>query len=401
MATFEFVGKDVLIDGVSTSQVAQTLKSAGIRERSIGEILGHWYWGATGTTKPAPFDFATDVQDHDPACEITYERTFEHVDWVDGEDRVQASATPEELGFNARFHAIENELDAIAEQFRGVGRCARDIRADLVGVVRELESKITALQNELHELREAGKQTRPGPGMGVIGSVKVGDKEAFITSVGNDFRLVEFAGDIIGTKVDPRVKPGLVVEEVYDPRTVRPEDLVGLYEGLEEVVLLPEVRDLVERGGGATIGELRRLAGGTTLPGGGPTLASVIADMPADTQLEGVAGTIDAITGHVAAGLPEETAKAALATVLVEDSLRGASAEDLGGAKATSVGVTVATAAVLAAAGMQDTIAGLAGTTSVALLDKVTAAGGQVSVTEARGAVARARLAAKVAGVLR
>jgi hypothetical protein len=45
-------------------------------------------------------------------AEISYQRTFEHQDWIDNEDVVQAEG---ENGFNVRFHALENELDRIGE----------------------------------------------------------------------------------------------------------------------------------------------------------------------------------------------------------------------------------------------------------------------------------------------
>jgi hypothetical protein len=44
-------------------------------------------------------------------ADITYARTFQHEDWVDNEDVVQASG---EKGFNQKFHAIEGEFDKLA-----------------------------------------------------------------------------------------------------------------------------------------------------------------------------------------------------------------------------------------------------------------------------------------------
>ena len=42
---------------------------------------------------------------------ITYNRTFTHVDWIDDEDIVQAGG---EKGFNVEFHAFEAEFDNIS-----------------------------------------------------------------------------------------------------------------------------------------------------------------------------------------------------------------------------------------------------------------------------------------------
>lgn len=42
---------------------------------------------------------------------ISYQRSFEHQDWIDNEDVVQAEG---ERGFNKVFHALEDELDSIS-----------------------------------------------------------------------------------------------------------------------------------------------------------------------------------------------------------------------------------------------------------------------------------------------
>ena len=43
-------------------------------------------------------------------ADITYKRSFQHQDWIDNEDIVQAGG---ERGFNKEFHALEGEFDAI------------------------------------------------------------------------------------------------------------------------------------------------------------------------------------------------------------------------------------------------------------------------------------------------
>jgi hypothetical protein len=44
-------------------------------------------------------------------ADISYKRSFRHVDWIDNEDVVQAGT---ENGFNARFHALEAEFDQLS-----------------------------------------------------------------------------------------------------------------------------------------------------------------------------------------------------------------------------------------------------------------------------------------------
>ncbi len=397
MPSFSFVDNDILIDGVSSSKVAGTLRAAGLAESRIGEILGFWYVGATGRTRPAPFDFRTDVQESDPACEVTYARTFEHVDWVDGEDRVQATATPEELGFNARFHSIENEFDEISRQFRTLGACAQELRSDLVGVVRELESKLTALQNDIVELRQEADRDRTPRSPGFLGTVRVGDRDAFITEFAGGYKLVEFAGQTLGGTTQPPVlDPGVGV--VFDPGLAQPDDLVRILEGVEDAVTIPAIRELVERPQGATIAEVRAHAGGLTLPSG-ETMASVLAAMPADTTLMGVAGAVDTITANLVSALPEETVKAATETVITDGALRTGTVDELRGADAAAaLGVDAVTVGALAGAGVDTTVAGLAGATTEGLAGSIAGAGAAVRPDTQRAAIARARLASAIRG---
>ena len=46
------------------------------------------------------------------AFSLSFSRTFQHEDWVDNLDRVQAAG---ENGFNQRFHTLEADLDAMSD----------------------------------------------------------------------------------------------------------------------------------------------------------------------------------------------------------------------------------------------------------------------------------------------
>jgi hypothetical protein len=49
---------------------------------------------------------------------ITYQRAYQHQDWIDGADVVQASGPK---GFNAEFHALESEFDFVAGAITALG----------------------------------------------------------------------------------------------------------------------------------------------------------------------------------------------------------------------------------------------------------------------------------------
>jgi hypothetical protein len=387
-----FLDKDILVNGVSTQQVAETLKSAGLAESKIGEIVGWWIVGATGNSRPAPFDFATDVQTVDPGAVVTYARGFTHTDWVDGEDRVQAAATPEELGFNARFHAIENEFDAVRDQFVRLAAAVAELRADLVGVVRELESKLTALQDDLFDLRSQATPRPQAPGnLGILGTVKVADKTAYIAQTGNDFQLVEFAGATIGGPIKDRLQPGSI-GGVFRPREARPEEVLGIVAGLEDLVTVPEIREVVERPG-ATVADLRAVVGGAVLPNG-ITAASVLAALPADQELGGVAPTVQLVTRDVVARLPQETATAVLGQVVVDPTAANTPAGDLGTASGTVVGLGSGIVGALHGAGVDTTVSGLAGLDTRDLARQLATTGVAVNNDALRDAVARSRIIA-------
>jgi len=391
-----FKDKDILINGVSTQRVALALQQSGLADQKVGEIVGWWLIGAIGDTRPAPFDFATDVQVSDPANDIGYARTFVHTDWVDGEDRVQASATPEELGFNARFHAIENEFDAIRDQFQHLGAGVREIRSDLVGVVRELKSKITALQNELYDLRQQAVATKPKDpsGFGVIGTVNVGEKSAYIAQTGNSFQLLEFAGTTLGqtAKVNPVVNPGAP----FEAGTVSPGDMVQIVADLEDLVTTPSVQEVVERPG-ATIADLRTAVGGALLSTG-VSVASILAPLPADAAVPGVAGTVTMLTGYLVGLLPAATVELTRQELVTDAGVRRRPPSEIGAASAEAVGLTHGVAGALARAGVDTTVAGISRLTAQDLTGTLLTAGVAASTDEVRQAVARTRIVSALGG---
>ena len=64
---------------------------------------------------------------------ITYTRSFQHQDWIDNTDRVQAGGSN---GFNIRFHSLEAEFDQISQ------------------VVAELNSALTGINAALTALNQ-------------------------------------------------------------------------------------------------------------------------------------------------------------------------------------------------------------------------------------------------------
>jgi hypothetical protein len=311
MSMIDITDGQFIINGTSSTVVAKSLKTAGLADSVIAEIVGGWFVGVTGATTPTAFRFTTDVEDVDAACTVDYERSFAHTDWIDGESRVQAGMTPEELGFNARFHAIENEFDAIEEQFGSLGTCVANLRSDLAGIVGELEAKLTAMQNQIHALQQAGK-TDTGPT--ILGTATIGGKDAFVTKFGDDFRFVEFQTNPIVT-TNPRPGGKLFVPDEY----IEIERMSELILETEKLLGGPEFEELFERNEPVTIGELRRTASDVVLPSG-VVLGAVMADLPADTTFGSAGEAVAEIVGGLVGALPKDGVAELRREVLTADA---------------------------------------------------------------------------------
>jgi hypothetical protein len=92
-----------------------------------------------------PFQFDTAFPQTDPACVPRFTRSFEHIDWIDGESIVQAETTPTEEGFNSRFRKIIADLEALGDDARRGLQCAAAIRSSLFAIINEAEAELSRL----------------------------------------------------------------------------------------------------------------------------------------------------------------------------------------------------------------------------------------------------------------
>jgi hypothetical protein len=151
MSPIEFDGEDILIDGVPSRRLVEHLKGAGLSDEAVTDLLGQLLTRepVVAAATAQPFQFQTEVAETAPECAADYERGFIHPDFFDGLTVVQAGQTPEELGFNFRFHAIEGEFDAIATNLLRLSNCLAELRKELFGIARELETKVTEIDDKL------------------------------------------------------------------------------------------------------------------------------------------------------------------------------------------------------------------------------------------------------------
>jgi hypothetical protein len=387
MTLIDITDDGFTINGTSSRVVTASLLNAGLSHTAIAEVVGGWFIGVTGSTTPTPFQFTTDVESADPSGVVDYARSFAHTPWIDGESRVQAGLTPEELGFNARFQALENEFDAIADQFRRLGAAVANLRGDLFGVTDELELKLTTMQNEIHGLQQ---EAEPTTGPTILGTATVDGRESFVTQFGNEFKFVEFAQQPIEIVRDPLGGP-----HVFDPSGVQPGELFQLVPEIEEAVRNPLFDPLFAQGG-ATVAEMRRTGADVILPSG-VTLGAVLADLPADMRFTDQAAAVDAIVGSVVSSLPTERATELRRGVLADDAvdLTGAA---LLGADVGSVVRDAAVADALTRAGF-GTVESLAGASSTEVSAALISVGTPLDAMVVRTAVARAVIGRAVSDI--
>jgi hypothetical protein len=156
-----------LVFGVPAKTIVDALRGTGMAEADVIAVVGRGVARSAGLDTPTvavttpPFVFQTQVPEEAPNCRLTFRRGFFHPDFIDGVTVVQAGATPEEIGFNKRFHTIEEDLDDIADDLRTASNCMAELRLELFGVVQELQSKITEIDNRLDSI-EKDKDAKEG-----------------------------------------------------------------------------------------------------------------------------------------------------------------------------------------------------------------------------------------------
>lgn len=141
--------------GVPAKTIVDALRATGMAEADVIAVVGRGIARSAGldtqvaVAATPPFVFQTPVPQEAPNCRLTFQRGFFHPDFIDGVTVVQAGATPEEIGFNKRFHTIEDDLDDIAVDLRTASNCMAELRLELFGIVQELQAKITEIDGRL------------------------------------------------------------------------------------------------------------------------------------------------------------------------------------------------------------------------------------------------------------
>jgi hypothetical protein len=151
MSTADSADGEPLVFGLPAGELVAALRGAGLGEDAVVAMVGQAIARSSGieAAPGAGFTFQTQIALSAAECISSYQRLFVHPDFVDGVTVVQAQSTPEEIGFNARFHGIEGEFDGIARDLHLASNCVAELRRELFGLARELEAKITEIDSRL------------------------------------------------------------------------------------------------------------------------------------------------------------------------------------------------------------------------------------------------------------
>lgn len=175
------------------------------------------------------FNYSKPLASTDDDCEPEFARTFIHADWQDGEDVVSAEGSNGDEGFNARFHKIEADLDALSRDTSGLFECMMELRGQLSLLLEEVRAELNRINADIHDLSpKSGDVTLPPirfPG------------EVFQPK--KPLEVLPFPIDV--GPLDPRVRdprviyPGIASELIASDKVWTPRDdaTVGLIGGMK------------------------------------------------------------------------------------------------------------------------------------------------------------------------
>jgi hypothetical protein len=199
------------IQGIDIEQVLTKLATVASK-RDAYEIVGAFLSDAAFGTHRRPFDYYTSFPKDDPQCDPKFARSFVHADWRDGQDLVQAEQTAGEDGFNLRFHRIEQDLDALADDVHTAFHCLAEMRSALADLLGELRTVIRIVQADIARLEQrAGGDggviaTPPITKGKLLGSVQWFDRNMLAFETPQGITLFPRVGAVEGGNVaDPRI----------------------------------------------------------------------------------------------------------------------------------------------------------------------------------------------------
>ncbi len=147
--------KRLEVEGKSADFIFNTLIKEGLSNSDAAIVASSWIFENFGKVKRT-FNYAEEFPQVDPSCVATFARSFAHADWIDGESVVQAEQSPGELGFNERFHRIEEDLDGLFTDVAQAFLCMSEMRRSLRALLDEIRAEVNRLNSDVHNCCHRG-----------------------------------------------------------------------------------------------------------------------------------------------------------------------------------------------------------------------------------------------------
>jgi hypothetical protein len=202
------------LGGMTPAVVYQHLQTQGVSATDASLLVSGWIYQNFGNVQRS-FAYAVPFAATDPGCVATFARSFHHVDWVDGENVVQAQQTTGDDGFNLRFHRIEADIDGLANEIAKLFACVAEMRSSLHDRLEESRAEINRIDSDVFALQTKGSTGPfvPGRYSGLIESpnfiatTKLGASDVTLWNTDRGIlalpATVPLAGDPVS---DPRVQ---------------------------------------------------------------------------------------------------------------------------------------------------------------------------------------------------
>jgi hypothetical protein len=288
------IPEELQLGGMTPEKVFEVLQTSGVRPSDAGVLVSSWIFDNFGFAQRT-FGYAEPLTATEPDCVSTFERTFLHADWTDGQSTVQAGQTAGEAGFNERFHRIEADLDALGANVALVFACVAELRQSLHDRLEEIRAELNRINADVNRLDTRGRGV-------IVDPVHGGSSGGFggLVNSGNFLGATTFGGNPVtawSTSQGVVLLPAINTQPVDPSNNTRVQSVVELAQYLTG-------NPLVQSAFSQPLSKEQIVARfGNDLSPGGTTVASLLDIVPAGTTFRNPTELLNAATSHQAAAL--------------------------------------------------------------------------------------------------
>lgn len=146
--------------GRSIDTILADLKGTQLTNADKGILVSSWIFKNFGDVL-REFNYSLPLAPSAPLAVPTFQRSFVHQDWIDGESVVQAGSTTGEQGFNLRLHRIEDDFDKLAADVALAFTTVAELRRQLSTLLAEVRAELNRLNGAVHNLQNRGSTIGP------------------------------------------------------------------------------------------------------------------------------------------------------------------------------------------------------------------------------------------------